>query len=96
MKRLRTYELYTSAPGGRISNAGRDYHSGMWVVQVRARSIRQAYALLARQVVSAGMTEGVVAIDNSQPRYVGGHVHWPWHMPQAVVGRGAYRVEKAA
>ena len=90
--RLRVYELYTTGPGGHISNSSRFYDSGMWIARVRAKSIKHAYWLLASQVGS--MTErqpGIVFLDSSAGPQIAG---WPWDLPMRTYGPRWWRGAK--
>lgn len=73
-KRTKTYELYTSGPGSPITNRRAEYHSGMWVVGIRAQNIRQAYMLLGKQVRATDPGGvGIVRLANEV------HRGFPWH-----------------
>lgn len=71
----RIYELYVGCPGGRPTNKSIDYHSGMWIAEIRATSIKQAYAILYAQSFSKSYYDiGIVGMDNSSGPGRG----WPW------------------
>ena len=53
-KRVRQYRVYTPGPGQPITNSVKNYHHGLWIVHVRAKSIKQAYLLVSRGQVVTG------------------------------------------
>lgn len=67
--KARVYTVYTSCPGGRISTRTADYHSGDWVVEVRATSIKQAYYLVGNRVFAKDtISLGIVGLGrNDRP-----------------------------
>ena len=73
-KAIRTYELYYD--GARVYRSTYAYHTGMWIMEVRAKSIKQAYFLAYNSVLWKGRgTTGIKFIDNSQ----GPDMGWPFH-----------------
>jgi len=64
-KKKRVYELYTWGVGHPITNQTRGYKTGMWILDVRAVSIKQAYYLVAIKQVAVGKGLGIVAARNS-------------------------------
>jgi hypothetical protein len=86
--RLRKYTLFTTGPEGRISCWGRDYYSGMWIARIRAKSIKDAYYLLAHQIGAPGGRNsrgesGILTLSSSQPLSLMG---WPWDLPLSQYG----------
>jgi len=87
-KYARNYELYYS--GGRIR---RDYDKGMWVCQVKAKSIKQAYFLLLNKKVVDSSGCGIVRVDNSIGPFHSGDfpfndslypAHWTKPTPESI------------
>jgi hypothetical protein len=64
-KKIRSYELYTFGAYG-IYNQTKLYRSGMWVCDVFAHSIKQAYFFVANKIVYNEKTGiGIFRVDNS-------------------------------
>ena len=61
----RIYELYTWGPGCSVTNQGKCYRTGMWVLKVRAMSIKQAYYLASSGQVAHDKGLGIVGAGNS-------------------------------
>ena len=59
MKRKRKYTLYASGPRRGITNKKDRYHQGMYICDVIAMSICQAYYLLANSIVKSDDSNGV-------------------------------------
>jgi hypothetical protein len=81
---LKIYKLFTTGPGGKITNKGVDYSKGgyPWVVEVRAASVNEAYRLLGGQIVApTNRQAGVLSVDRSS----GPPSRWPWEMDKATV-----------
>lgn len=77
---MRTYKLFTTGPGGRITNKTVDYAKGgfPWIVEVRAESLRDAHRLLSAQTPARDLkSKGIVSIDRSA-----GPGQWPWDIDQ--------------
>lgn len=74
-QRINCYELYTYGPDEPIYSRGADYHTGMWIIDVFAPSIKEAYRFLCNQIVHTPETRvGIYFIDNS----AGPKKGWPW------------------
>jgi hypothetical protein len=81
---MKTYTLFTSGPGGRITNKSIDYSKGgyPWMAKVRAKSVEDANRLLKRQIAATTPRgEGVVSLDISS----GPSKNWPWAMDRDTV-----------
>ena len=48
----RLYRVYAWARGGRLTADSKHYRTGMWIYDVRAQNMRQAYALAGQEVVA--------------------------------------------
>lgn len=78
MKQLRKYQLFATGPGGRLSNQISKYlewKPDVWVVEVKAKSIKQAYWVTANAVVAERGKAGIVSVDRSSGP--GGYFPWP-------------------
>lgn len=74
--KLKTYTLYTYGPRGTVTNNNFHYRHGMYVCSVIAKSIRQAYYLLANSIVASGEKKaGIYMIDCSIPCSI---EKWQW------------------
>jgi len=95
---MRIYTLFTSGPGGRITNQTGKYRNGQWIATVRAYSVTEAYSHLARQQWTehrnpvlgnksnaddpTDSREGILFI------YGGPEGNsWPWELPRALDAR---------
>lgn len=75
-KPLKRYRLYTWGPKGDIYSRSCDYVTGMWIVEVKAESIKQAYRLLGKEVYSEGRgSPGIVELDRA---WAMSWSKWPW------------------
>jgi hypothetical protein len=79
---MKTYRLFTTGPGGQITNRSLDYSKGgyPWIVKVRAASVQKAYGFLSRQTEATSRGPGVISVDRSS-----GPRQWPWDMKEAAV-----------
>ena len=79
---MRSYTLFTTGPRGDITNRSIKYGCDYpWIVTVRARSVSEAYSLLARQVVAKPGSVGVTRVDRKEDK----QCEWPWTMPTTAV-----------
>jgi len=77
-KQVRIYIRYTDGPDQPVTNTpanGRLHEH--WVLQVRAKSAKQAYKLVYLQQAAKLSKDGlgIKAIDTDRD-------HWPWDMPE--------------
>ena len=65
----RTYTLYGWAAGRSPTNQTKHYQSGMWIVEIVAVSIKQAYFFYCSQAFATSVGElGIHSINSSQYR----------------------------
>jgi hypothetical protein len=63
---MRKYELYCNQPRGKVKHFSRDYKTGMFIFEVRASSIKQAYYMCGNLIPSSGPgMPGITHIDCS-------------------------------
>ena len=76
---MKEWEIYTGGPDGPTTHLGaeRDQGNYEWTVWVRAKSMKEAKALLASQAEATGDAPGVVRVDRAA-----GPGHWPWDMDE--------------
>lgn len=80
---MKVYILFSDHVGGKPTNLSANYRSGMWIVKVKAGSIKQAYALYYTQPM---------AIDNSSIGIIGIECSWPreWNWKNVPLNRPSW------
>lgn len=79
---MKIYKLFSDGPGSVFGKYRT--HPRPWIIKVRARSIRQAYWLVAHQQVSIDGGVGITWMDHSHgPEMLD---HWPFRFDISEVG----------
>jgi hypothetical protein len=75
MRKEKVYEFYLHGPGSRPTRDTHKYRSGMWIVRVRAVSLKEANIFLNAALHNPNyLCEEIEFVDNS----VGPNAGWPW------------------